>query len=162
MKYQAGLLLPWTKPPYGYRLNPDRPRDPTGVWVDEAEAAIVRDIFAWFASDSSSLCALAEHLQVQGVLTPSGKRLWSISTLRAILRQPAYLGQVYACRHRYRPAQVRRSGTHLIGRPHDSFVERPEEEWIPVGAVPTIVTQEQFDLVQARLAQNQSFASRNN
>jgi site-specific DNA recombinase len=22
MKYQAGLLLPWTKPPYGYRLNP--------------------------------------------------------------------------------------------------------------------------------------------
>ena len=27
-KLQAGLLLPWTHPPYGYRLDPDRPRDP--------------------------------------------------------------------------------------------------------------------------------------
>lgn len=29
-KYQAGTLLPWTRPPYGYRLDPDRPRDPAG------------------------------------------------------------------------------------------------------------------------------------
>ena len=28
MKYRAGVLLPWTRPPYDYRLNPDRPRDP--------------------------------------------------------------------------------------------------------------------------------------
>jgi site-specific DNA recombinase len=27
-KLRAGLLLPWTYPPYGYRLSPDRPRDP--------------------------------------------------------------------------------------------------------------------------------------
>lgn len=162
MKYRAGVLLPWTKPPYGYRLNPDRPRDPSGVWVDEAEAAVVREIFAWYASDGSSLCALAEHLQAQGVPTPSGKRIWSLCTLRSILRQPAYLGQVYACRYRYRPARVRRSATHPIGRPHDSLVERPEEEWIPVAAIPAIIAQEQYDLVQLRLLRNQSFAKRNN
>ncbi len=27
-KLRAGTLLPWTRPPYGYRLDPGRPRDP--------------------------------------------------------------------------------------------------------------------------------------
>jgi site-specific DNA recombinase len=162
MKYQAGILLPWTTPPYGYRLNPDRPRDPAGVWLDEAEAAVVRTIYDWYANEQSSLCGLAKHLQEQGVPTPSGKRIWSLCTLRAILRQPAYTGQVYACRYRYRPARTRRSATHPIGRPHDSLVERPPEEWIPVATIPALVSQEQFDMVQRKLAHNQSFAKRNN
>src|SRR3989440_8809050 len=55
-KYRAGVLLPWTKPPYGYRLDPDRPRDPAGVRVDDAEAAVVREIFARYAGERSSLC----------------------------------------------------------------------------------------------------------
>ena len=33
-KLRAGTLLPWTYPPYGYRLSPDRPRDPRGVTID--------------------------------------------------------------------------------------------------------------------------------
>ena len=47
-KLRAGTLLPWTRPPYGYRVDPERPRDPAGVRLDEAEAAIVRDLFARF------------------------------------------------------------------------------------------------------------------
>ena len=39
-KLRAGILLPWTYPPYGYRLNPDRPRDPRGVTLDVVEAAV--------------------------------------------------------------------------------------------------------------------------
>lgn len=34
-KLQAGLLLPWTKAPYGYRLGVEFPRDPAGVRVEE-------------------------------------------------------------------------------------------------------------------------------
>jgi site-specific DNA recombinase len=37
-KLRAGLLLPWTRAPYGYRMSPDRPRDPRGVTTDPAEA----------------------------------------------------------------------------------------------------------------------------
>ena len=40
-KLRAGVLLPWTRPPYGYALDPDRPRDPAGVRRAPAAAAIV-------------------------------------------------------------------------------------------------------------------------
>jgi site-specific DNA recombinase len=61
-KLRAGTLLPWTRPPFGYRLDPDRPRDPAGVRVDEAEAAIVRDIFAWYTDEGATLIAIAQRL----------------------------------------------------------------------------------------------------
>ena len=37
-KLKAGRLLPWTNAPYGYRIHPERPRDPALVEVDEAAA----------------------------------------------------------------------------------------------------------------------------
>jgi len=161
-KYQAGKLLPWTRPPYGYRLNPDQPRDPVGVWVEESEAAIVKEIFALYTQGNYSLQGLATHLQQQGVRTPHDKTIWSLSTLRSILRQPVYLGQVYAQRHRYRAARIRRSATHPIGQPHQTAEELPPNEWILVATIPAIISQEQYDLAQAKLAQNQTFAKRNN
>jgi len=161
-KYQAGTLLPWTRPPYGYRLAPDRPRDPTGVWVEESEAAVVREIFALYTQENYTLQGIATHLQQQGVPTPSNKTIWSLCTLRGILRQPAYLGRVYARRRQYRPARIRRSATHPIGQPHQTAEELPPSAWIFVATIPAIISQEQFDLAQARLAQNQSFAKRNN
>jgi len=59
MKLRAGRLLPWTRPPYGYRVDPDHPHDPTGVRVDPAEAAVIQDLFAHYDEPSVSLLALA-------------------------------------------------------------------------------------------------------
>ncbi len=161
-KYQAGKLLPWTRPPYGYRLNPDQPRDPAGVWLEASEAAIVKEIFALYTQGNYSLKGLAAYLQQQGIQTPSGKKIWSLSTLRSMLRQPVYLGQVYAQRYRYRAARIRRSATHPIGQPRQTAEELPANEWILVATIPALISQEQFDLAQAKLAQNQTFAKRNN
>jgi site-specific DNA recombinase len=162
LKYRSGTLLPWTRPPYGYRLHPERPRDPAGVRVEPAEAAIVAELFAIYLQPGVGLIKLAEHLYAQGVASPTGQRRWGLATLRGILRNPSYTGQVYAGRTRSRPAQIRRSATHPIGRPHESTALLPPEEWIPVAKIPAIVSQAQFDLEQAKLAQNQSFARRNN
>src|SRR3712207_2941233 len=72
-KLEAGLLLPWTKPPYGYRVDPERPRDPAGVRREEGEAAVVAEMFAWYAEEGRSLFGLAQKLRQIGraqVLTP--------------------------------------------------------------------------------------------
>lgn len=71
-KLRAGLLLPWTYAPYGYRLSPDRPRDPRGVTLDPAEAAVVAELFALYRGQGTSLMQLAMHLDARDVPTPSG------------------------------------------------------------------------------------------
>ena len=73
-KLRAGLLLPWTAAPYGYRLDPRRPRDPSGVVVEPAEAAVVAELFALYREPATSLAKLAELLTARGVPTPAGRR----------------------------------------------------------------------------------------
>jgi site-specific DNA recombinase len=95
-KLRAGTLLPWTYAPYGYRLSPDRPRDPAGVTTDPAEAAVVAELFALYREPGTSLRQLALHLDTRGVPTPRGRPRWSSPTIRGILRNPTYTGEVYA------------------------------------------------------------------
>lgn len=102
------------------------------------------------------------HLDARGVPTPRGGPRWSSPTIRGILRNPTYTGQVHAQRTQYRAATHRRSATHPIGRPHGSAVPQPADTWLLVGQVPAMVSQAHFDEVQAKLATNQSFARRNN
>jgi len=161
-KYRAGILLPWTRPPYGFRLNPDHPRDPKGVCLEEAEAAVVAEMFAYYQEESHSLFSLARHLIASQIPSPRGQKRWNQATIRGILTNPVYTGTVYAARTRQRPARLRRSALKPIGRPTTSRVMTPPEEWILVAQVPAVVSQEQFDLVQAKLMQNQQFAKRNN
>src|SRR5215217_8672857 len=90
-KLRAGTLLPWTRPPYGYRLDPGRPRDPAGVRLDHAEAAVVRDLFARFADEGATVIALVQRLHRLGIRSPRGHRSWSTSVLRNVLSNPVYL-----------------------------------------------------------------------
>ncbi|HKR97963.1 MAG TPA: recombinase family protein [Candidatus Dormibacteraeota bacterium] len=161
-KLRAGTLLPWTRAPYAYRLSPDRPRDPRGVTLDPAEAAIVAELFAMYREPGVSLMRLATRLDARGVPTPLGAPRWSCATVRGILRNPTYTGQVYAQRMRSRAPTHRRSATHPIGHPSCTAVSQPAERWILVAQVPAVVSQTQFEEVQAKLAANHAFAARNN
>src|SRR6184192_3276544 len=38
-KLRAGTLLPWTTPPFGYRLDPERPRQASAVRVEPSEVS---------------------------------------------------------------------------------------------------------------------------
>jgi site-specific DNA recombinase len=161
-KFQAGLLLPWTRAPYGYRMSVERPRDPAGVWVDEAEAAVVREIFTRYLEPGGTLAGLAKHLQARAVPTPSGKGCWTLSMLRRVLTNPTYTGQVYAGRLRMQAARTRQSALRPIRPAGQTRTVTAPETWIPVAQIPALVSQEQFDTVQARLAQNRQFARRHN
>jgi len=160
MKYRAGQLLPWGRRPYGYQLDAERPRDPAGVRLDKAEAAIVAEMFAWYLETGGTLYRVAKRLNKLGVRTPMGKKGWQTSSIRGILTNPAYTGTAYANRLRTVPAQQRLSALQPVGSGHSSVI-RPKEEWIPI-PVPPIVSEEIFERVQVKLAQNQKAASRNN
>jgi site-specific DNA recombinase len=161
-KLQSGQMLPWTRPPYGYRADPDRPRDPAGVRIDPTEAGVVADLFRWFADEGRSLMAATQRLHDLGVCSPSGKAYWGPPSVRGILSNPTYTGTIYANRTRVRPARIRRSATHPIGRPRDSQVPVPSDQWIAVATIPAIVTRELFDRVQAKIAANRAQSPRNN
>jgi site-specific DNA recombinase len=159
-KYRAGKLLPWSRPPYGYRVDPEQPRDPAGVRLDEAEAAMVAQMFAWYLEPGASLYSIAKRLTELALLTPTGKPRWNVATVRGILKNSAYMGTAYANRTRPTLAKQRKSALLPVGR-GESHTWRPPEDWIPI-TVPAIVEQAVFEQVQAKLAQNQQGAARNN
>lgn len=161
-KLKAGLLLPWTRDPYGYRSDPDRPRDPDGIRLDEEKAAVVAEIFAMYLEEEGSLCGVSKMLRAQGISSPRGRPVWRVSSLRGILTNPVYTGKVYAGRVRKHPPRKRYSALLPVGYPQNVGVPTAPEEWIPVTTVPAIVSQEQFDQAAEKLSRNKSFANRNN
>src|SRR4030095_2012308 len=58
----SGQLLPWTRAPYGYRLHPERPRDPAAVQIDPVAAVVVQELFAAYAAGGGTVAALAGWL----------------------------------------------------------------------------------------------------
>jgi site-specific DNA recombinase len=161
-KYRAGTLLPWTRPPYGYLMDPDQPRALTGVRVDPVAAALVTEIFAHYLEPGHSLSSIGKHLMTLQVPAPSGGSRWTHASLRRILTNPVYTGVVYAGRSRVRPVTKRRSPLTPVGQRQHGLVPTPPEEWIEVGHIPAIIAPEQFAQVQAKIATNGRFARRNN
>jgi site-specific DNA recombinase len=158
-KLRAGTLLPWTTPPFAYRLDPERPRDAAGVRVEAGEAVLVAQLFDWYLEPQASLYQLARRLTDLGVPTPMGKPRWNVASVRGILRNPAYVGRALTNRTRVTPARKRKSALLPVG-PGDSHAPRPPEDWIAV-PVPQIVAEETFARVQAKLDTNQQSAMRN-
>lgn len=158
-KLRAGTLLPWTTPPFGYRLDPERPRDAAGVRVERAEAVLVAQLFDWYLEPQATVYRLAKRLTDLQVATPTGKPRWNAASVRGILPNPAYAGRALTNRTRVVPARRRRSALLPVG-PGESHAPRPQEDWIAV-PVPAIVSEETFARVQAKLDTNQQSAARN-
>jgi site-specific DNA recombinase len=158
-KLRAGTLLPWTTPPFGYRLDPERPRDVAGVRVERAEAVLVAQLFDWYLEPQATVYQLAKRLTEFGVATPTGKPRWNAASVRGILRNPADTGRALTNRTRVAPARRRKSALLPVG-PGESHAPRPPEDWIAV-PVPAIISEETFARVQAKLDTNQQTAARN-
>jgi site-specific DNA recombinase len=141
--------------PFGYRYVSE-PRK--GWWeVDELEAPIVRQMFAWCISGLPTR-AIATQLTSARVPTPSeraGARhtkktlpsgVWGPQTVRQILRNSAYKGEAIWGKQQNVSKTTRR--------------RRPEHEWVRL-AVPVIIDAETFDAAQQALKNHQRLASRN-
>ena len=161
-KYQAGGLLPWTHPPYGFRVDPLHPRDPAGVRLEPVEVAVVTDLFARYLEEGASLKAVTKQLSALQIPTPGGHARWNQATVRGILTNPVYTGTIYLGRSRPTPAHQRHSPLLPLGRDRGGHKQTASQEWMAIGQVPALVSRESFERVQIKLARNQQFARRNN
>jgi site-specific DNA recombinase len=93
-KLRGGQLLPWTRAPYGYLLDPERPRDPSRLRIDPVHAAVVQHMFAWYIDpqQSVSVYEVAKRLSDVQIPTPKGGKRWNVASVRGILRSPTYTG----------------------------------------------------------------------
>ena len=162
LRIRAGTLLPWTPPPYGYRLQLDHPRDPAKVQLEPAEGAVGHEIFARSLTAGGTLLGGAKYLVQLGVHSPQGNARWTAASRRGVLTNPVYTGHVYVGRRRARPARRRRSATQAVGNPAHGYDFTAPVAWTLVAPVPAILSPELFEQAQAKLALNKKQAARNN
>ena len=147
---RAGEVISW-KAPYGYRRVARGPGGPARLEVFEAEAAVVRRIFAERAA-GTTIRQICRQLNADAVPTPTGSRaVWGTSTLGRILANEAYVGRVYFNRTEAVPDS--RPGRRT------RQVPRPRSEWIPVSC-PAIVTDQAFQAAAKASTDNAKWSPR--
>jgi site-specific DNA recombinase len=145
---RAGEVLS-RKVPYGYRRVPRGPAGPAHLIVHEAEAAVVRRIFADFTG-GASVRGIAQALARDRVPSPEGKAVWPLATVGRLLRNDAYVGRLYWNR-------TATSFDPALGRHRQR--RRPPEEWVAI-PIPAIVDEETFEAAGRAARDNTAFSPR--
>jgi len=145
---RAGEVLS-RKVPYGYRRVPRGPAGPAHLIVHEAEAAVVRRIFADFTG-GASVRGIAKALARDSVPSPEGRAVWPLATIGRLLRNEAYVGRLYWNR-------TATSFDPALGRHRQR--RRPPEEWVAI-PIPAIVDEETFEAAGRAARDNTAFSPR--
>jgi site-specific DNA recombinase len=160
-KAHRGCVNVLSAAPYGYRYVKKTDQAEASYQVDEAEAALVRQVFAAYTDEGLSMYAIVQRLTTRQVPTRTGGR-WDPATIRKMLRNPAYIGKAgfgkYAPSTRQRITRRLRVSGRLPPR-DQARRERPREEWVEI-PVPALIAEETFAWAQAQLEQNTRFARR--
>jgi len=130
--------------PYGYDYIKNSDKSGRRV-INEIEAEWVKKIFQWCIEEGLSTYAIASRLRELGVPTKKGKS-WSKETIRAILKNTAYIGKTYAFKTKH--------GQPTGNIPRDAWIEIPN-------ATPPIIDNQAFDDAQKQLSINSQKAMRN-
>jgi len=143
---------------FGYNYVPRTKDVPPHFSVIDAEADVVRQIFAWYIHDGLPVRQIAARLTDKGVPTVKGGK-WNPSTLCSMLKNPVYSGTGYT--HKFEVVAPKQKNRPNVYRQYDksSNRRRAKEEWIPFSA-PAIIDEETFELAQQRLESNKTLAAR--
>ena len=139
MAYAQGTItLPATA--YGFRKGEDN-----GIAIDPEQAQVVRSIYQMFL-DGHGLRTIKERLETRQIPSPKGKEQWSVATIRSILSNEKYKGDVLL-QKTYRPSLFSEK----------AVVNRGElAKYYIAGALPQIVESQMFDRTQEELAKRVS------
>ena len=143
--------------PYGYSYAARKYGGDGQIRIDDEEAAMVRQVFGWYAEEGVSLYRLARRMNESAWKPRRGAR-WTAPGLLRILRCEWYVGRAYYNRMTRRPRETKEPGAE--GAAVRSVVtERPRSEWITV-PVPRILDDALFARVQQRITENRRFCKR--
>ena len=145
--------------PYGYCRVAKQHGGDGRVRIQEEEAAMVRQIFAWYAEEGMTLSRVVQRLNASDWKTRSGAREWSVPTVLHLLRREWYIGKAYYNQKKtvLNPRPVLELPSKKT--PRFTVTRRPKSEWIEI-PVPAIVEESLFRRVQERLQENRRFARR--
>lgn len=144
-KAAKGKIIADAKP-FGYTF--DRPT--SNYTINEAEAVIVRQMYAWLVNEKVGTATICKRLNEQGIPSPRLKKPWIVSAVYRLLTNPLYKGTHVAMRYKYQKVGQHKRIREL----------RPEAEWIEV-PVPAIVDAATWEAARRQLKENKSLAKRN-
>src|SRR5262245_60386619 len=148
------------KGPYGYRYVPKRDGVPGYLVIDEEEAILVRQIFAWLVEERMTIRQIVKRLNEGPWWPRSGRHPWQPSVVHRILYDETYAGMAHTNRYRFVPPKKPRS--RAPGRGENTCRQRrPREEWIGI-PVPALIDQETYRRAQEQLERNSRLSYRNN
>src|SRR6516164_5562303 len=153
---RAGAVSVLSGAPYGYRYVRRTEHADAFYEIDELEAPVVREIFERYVERRESIVQIGRALSKQGVPTRTGTPHWGSSTIWAILRNPAYIGQAAYGRRRStgepaKPLRRTRQQGRRLGR--YGYEHVGPEHWLRI-PVPALTGEEQYALAQELLARN--------
>jgi site-specific DNA recombinase len=160
---KSGCVNVLSGAPYGYRYLKKSDIADACYQVDEAQAAVVREVFDWYTREELSLGAIVTRLNERQVPTRFGKSRWERSKVWAMLRNPAYVGRAAfgkteRAERQRRTRPLRQKGGYS---PRSSANrERPRDQWIEV-MVPALVSPEIFARAAEKLTENRRLSVRN-
>lgn len=147
--------------PYGYDYIPKQAEVDGYYQVNKKEAAVVKMIFAWVATEGLTIRKVIKRLQDLGIPPRKSKRgTWNNSTLTAMLRREVYIGIAYYNRsvaiipenplknEKYK--RVKKTSRRL----------KQKEDWVAI-PVPAILEEELFNKVAKQLQINYALSARN-
>ena len=138
---------------YGYSYIMGKGEHEGIRYINEDQAKWVREMYRWLVDEGLTVNAITYRLRALGIPTPGKSPFWRNGRVHEILTNPAYTGKTYAFTYSYEPK------TNPSTR---RLVRKPVEEWVEIpGATPAIITQETFELAQAKLKQNKRLSRRN-
>jgi len=126
--------------PYKAFLGYEKGEDGQPQIVEE-EAEIIRWIYALFLS-GKTIRQIAQMLMDQGIATPRGKKIWSVSTIQSILQNEKYAGNA-RLQKTFTVDFLSKTVKKNEGEVPQVFVENSH---------PAIVSQDTYDLVQSEIS----------
>ena len=91
-KAREGKVILPPIPDYGFKANDVR----DGYLVDETKMPLVRRIFRMVGTEASSINGVVNTLAAEGIPTPTGKRRWSRTLIRNIIKDDVYKPHTYS------------------------------------------------------------------